>query len=237
MTNIVDRLAEDCFTAVYRASSETQRGSFLSMRRAVEIARSVLMQGGGPLVEEALPMFPWIEKDELPNALLKACVAEIVELMSPLLGSIVAQRFCDLNASNLVRLVDEIIDSIAAILRNEYIGLSSSRFHSILRDMKRVNIWSERVFEGSERNEVRLLGVSMQNLHRDLTSHERIGLNNRMIDHTDLLLAVSLFCVSVGSEEYNLADDAAVKKKQRRSKPKYTRLENYADVRRWFEAR
>jgi hypothetical protein len=67
-----------------------------------------------------MPMFPWIEKDELPNALLKACVAEIVELMSPMLGSIVAQRFCDLNASNLVRLVDEIIDSIAAILRNEY---------------------------------------------------------------------------------------------------------------------
>jgi hypothetical protein len=103
--------------------------------------------------------------------------------------------------------------------------------------MKRVNIWSDRVFEGGERNEVRLLGVSMQNLHRHLTSHERIGLSDRMIDHTDLLLAVSLFCISVGSEEYNLADDTAGKGKQRRNKPKYTRLENYADVRRWFEAR
>lgn len=235
MPDIVVELIKECIQKVFESSLNSEPGTFLSMNRAVEISHAHLMRAGGVLVENALPRLAGIRKDQSPDAVLESCVEAIVDEIRPALEKVVAWRFLDLNATNLVELVDEIVDAIAAVLRNEYIGLSPIAFRPMLNDMKRVNIWSERVFEGGGRNEVRLLGVSMQNLHQHLTYHQRAGLIWRIKRYTDLLHGVSLFCVLVGSEEFSLAEAGLGKRKLNRRKPKYMRLENYADIKRWFD--
>jgi hypothetical protein len=234
MTDIIQTLVEACIKEVTRVGMNPEPGEPLTLSRAVKISRAVLKSGGNDLVETVVQRFQKPRLGENANANLEACVAVVIGVIQPGLEKIVARRFIDIDAINLVSLVDQNIEAIAAVLRNEYIGLDPWRFQRILDTMKRVSIWSDRVFEGGGRNDVRLLGVSMQKLHYHLTCHESIGLIVRIKSYTDLLLDVSLFCGLVGSEEFSSAATETQGRKQIRGKPKYLRLENYADVKRWF---